>query len=878
MKSESKLVKAFSLLEKCTSVEKDLVWTSSNCDPFAAILSCLEDKEKDLPACPSSCCCMKRRNACDRASTSEASTSSFCHSTDEFFDVRVRYGHLIMLVFHEIANELKTAYEQTAEYPLVSVKHSALLSSAFQFFILTCVSPYLDQGVGIPLQLRSHVIKSWERCTSDRGFRKNQLCLAAECIAALLDCNDTIRSNLLTRYCSDIVCVFEQLAMLGASDNTASVYEEILKSTDPQLLVCTFLGLLKPRSGVKPPKSLTLSIGSRLSRILVAKNGLGITLSSYEKINGDQLWQNTPFLSTFAKQLALPPKNGRKMAYYENIASQFIQLIRDEKFSRENVSILFCMFAEEMRGKNPIAAGIFIDDLLFKPWEALCSTAHPSWSDSHDISLCLLKLWSSEKSTARILKSNPRFLPCVTVLLSLLSVGEGDKKASPTNLMSDVSFILKNALNDVENLSDLLLAFIGDASPCFELVQQQRLVQLVEEKSSVYGKVILSRLVLSRDEILGRRIESTIEFLKSLDSSLSGRLMVEIACKSIRSWSSDAEWDVARFIDDDKTNSVLDRSSWHLVAGVFFEHLQNSDIDCSDRKTVLSLLDLVKEILRSTTQYLDRREKAFETLDIIAAESEDDRSLHATIIQNAKMAVGLAGGVIMGACVDEQVSSALLETCDVLMSFSNFVSGLKRNDESISVVAADARKLASLFGKDASSVAEAPSPVKEKEGTVNIVDSIRNRLANDSPVERGGALLDAGRLIRLRNPTILLHLEEWLFEAMKEAIYDCDSYVYLAAINAVAETACYNSKYLRELISIFKNFEIPAQSKTEDGVEDEKQAADKDQSVPVDIVVRSRLCEVIGKVFRELGRFCFAFEETNVSAIPPSSEPGKSKK
>ncbi|RCN27006.1 hypothetical protein ANCCAN_27266 [Ancylostoma caninum] len=369
MKSESKLDKAFNLLEKCTSVEKDLVWTSSNCDPFAAILSCLEDKEKDLPACPSSCYCMRRRNACDLASTSEASTSTFCHTSDEFFDVRVRYGHLIMLVFHEIADELKTAYQKTAEYPLVSVKHSALLSSAFQFFILTCVSPYLDQGVGIPLQLRSHVIKSWERCTSDRDFRKDQLRLAAKCIAALLDCNDAIRSNLLTRYCSDIVCVFEQLMLLDASNSMASVYEEILKFTDPQLLVCTFLGLLKPRNGVKPPKQLTLSIGSRLSKILVARNGLGITLSSYEEINGNQLWQNTPFLSTFAKQLALPPRNSRKMAYYENVASQFIQLIKDGKFPRENVSVLFSMFAEEMRGRNPIAAGIFIDDVLFKPWE-----------------------------------------------------------------------------------------------------------------------------------------------------------------------------------------------------------------------------------------------------------------------------------------------------------------------------------------------------------------------------------------------------------------------------------------------------------------------------------------------------------------------------
>ncbi|KIH66477.1 hypothetical protein ANCDUO_03199 [Ancylostoma duodenale] len=390
MKSDSKLEKAFYLLEKCTSVDKDLVWTSSNCDPFAAILSCLEEKEK-------------------------------------------------------IADELKTAYEKTAEYPLVSVKHSALLSSAFQFFILTCVSPYLDQGVGIPLQLRSHVIKSWERHTSDPGFRKDQLRLAAKCIAALLDCNDTIRSNLLTRYCSDIVCVFEQLMMLDASDNMASVYEEVLKFTDPQLLVCTFLGLLKPRNGVKPPKQLT----------------------------------NTPFLSTFAKQLALPPKNSRKMAYYENVASQFIQLIREGKFSRENVSVLFSMFAEEMRGRNPVAAGIFIDDVLFKPWE---DGKFSRENVSVLFSMFAEGMRGRNPVAAGIFIDDILFKPweCVAVLLSLLSVGEDDKKS---NLMSDISIILKNALNDVDNLSDFLLAFISDASSCFELVEQRMLVQLVGEKS-----------------------------------------------------------------------------------------------------------------------------------------------------------------------------------------------------------------------------------------------------------------------------------------------------------------------------------------------------------------------------------------------------------
>ncbi|KAK6009847.1 hypothetical protein OSTOST_25195, partial [Ostertagia ostertagi] len=71
-----------------------------------------------------------------------------------------------------------------------------------------------------------------------------------------------------------------------------------------------------------------ISIGSRLSAVLIGKDGLDITLSSYEELNGEQIWQNTPLLSVLGKQLALPPRNVKKMAYYKNMTAQFFQLIK----------------------------------------------------------------------------------------------------------------------------------------------------------------------------------------------------------------------------------------------------------------------------------------------------------------------------------------------------------------------------------------------------------------------------------------------------------------------------------------------------------------------------------------------------------------------
>ncbi|VDP39552.1 unnamed protein product [Heligmosomoides polygyrus] len=136
----------------------------------------------------------------------------------------------------------------------------------------------------------------------------------------------------------------------------------------------------------------------------------------------------------------------------------------------------------------------------------------------------------------------------------------------------------------------------------------------------------------------------------------------------------------------------------------------------------------------------------------------------------------------------------------------------------------------------------------------DIVASIRERLTEGSPVERGGALIDAARLIRFRNTNILVELDRWLFEAMKNAISDSDSYVYLAAINALAEAACYGSTYLRDLIALFKNFRVSTLDQenyvminNSHGDAVEKNNADRE------VIVRSRLCEVLGKVFCVLG-------------------------
>ncbi|KAK6009731.1 hypothetical protein OSTOST_25313, partial [Ostertagia ostertagi] len=83
---------AFECLKKCISIEKDSVWHTSKSDPIAALLLDLESSEN---------------------------------------------------VADELTNLKK---QQDSKAGLVSLKHVSLLSSSFQFLILTCISPYLDKA------------------------------------------------------------------------------------------------------------------------------------------------------------------------------------------------------------------------------------------------------------------------------------------------------------------------------------------------------------------------------------------------------------------------------------------------------------------------------------------------------------------------------------------------------------------------------------------------------------------------------------------------------------------------------------------------------------------------------------------------------------
>ncbi|KAJ1370741.1 hypothetical protein KIN20_032541 [Parelaphostrongylus tenuis] len=682
----SDLQRALDFLQKCISIEKDFVWRLSKSDPFAALLLDLESDENGiLSFCDEPYCCDAQLAGTSGSFTSQAQRDP----TNVFFDVRIRYGRIIMSALRKVAQELSILrdQEESSTVSILSLKHIALISSAFQFFILTCISPYLDKGVGVPLNLRSQIIRSWEMCAGDVGFKSEQLCRAGECITALLNCNSAVRSELLRKYCSDIICVFEQLKCYGPGD-MLSQYEDMLAMVPLQLLVCSFLGLVKPRSSAAPTWFIEISNG--------------------------QFWDNTHLVTVLGKKLSLPPRSTKRMIYYKNISDQFFELLNSGKFSRKKVSLLFSLFCEQLKRINAFAWSIMIEDVLYKPWEVIASSSNFTWSSSHATSLCLLTLWSENRLSSQLLRESPRFLLVATVLLSLLPISSSDMSSS-RNLRSDILAVIKFALEQVENLADFFLTFITDPSPCYQLLQEKRLVQVLDEEPQLYGTVVLSTLNQSKDELLGTKIEATVVVLKEFRPMLAGRLFLEIACKSVQKWENDGDLcGLPRFVDHcnlEAADIVSQRTTSHFVAGVVFEQLKDYEIDYFDPEITGLLVNLVEAILSSTIRHLSARRERM-SLDVVT-ENAHDLQLHSVISQNAKMAIGLAGAVVMTARLDERNKSAITQLCSSLSSFIANISKLKCDEEIFDTMVEDARKLLYVFGEDVRYPTPPPAPPEE---------------------------------------------------------------------------------------------------------------------------------------------------------------------
>uniref|UniRef100_A0A1I7XJ26 Non-specific serine/threonine protein kinase n=1 Tax=Heterorhabditis bacteriophora TaxID=37862 RepID=A0A1I7XJ26_HETBA len=476
-----------------------------------------------------------------------------------------------------------------------------------------------------------------------------------------------------------------------------------------------------------------------------------------------------------------------------------------DKFPPDHLFHLFSVFTDEMRSKNELAANVFIMDILFRPWEVrysltLCflsiletnifqmilEGSLVNWCSGFTTSLYVLSMWCNSKICPNLILNSTRLLAICPILLDIIN--------STVQSIGEI-------LDPVNRLHETILSVIRFS---------------VQRIANLY-----------------------------LDSSNATRLLIEMACASVQLWEKEeVNNEAPRFVNVDEKHSgdpEFRKLTSHLMAEVFFEQLGEWDFDNTDVAVIVSIVKLVEVVLTSVRNSLEAEQDRRRMFDILEKKNTEFSQMYAIKVQTTKMAVGLAGAIVFAAIIHEEISNALSSMYSEVQNFVSFIES--SNYDELSSIASDAKQLISLLQGNELQILNGPSRSSEKKTEpTDFLSELRLDLAHELPAMRGEALLRTSKMIRKRNSLVLSALSSWLFETIKELVSDYDSYVYLAAINALAEAACYDSNHLRDLIDFFK--QLGAQS-----VPCSKNLADTEAVV----LQRAKLCEVIGKVFKVLG-------------------------
>ncbi|CAJ0575477.1 unnamed protein product, partial [Mesorhabditis spiculigera] len=679
-------------------------------------------------------------------------------------------------------------------------------------------------------------------------------------IARLLNANPALRHELTPKFLADIICANEQLLEFGETGN-AKNYERFLADVPLVELAVELTLLSRPRSQFPIPCFFQKAIGARLTSLLIRDDGLSALLTAYNQMANDAMWQNEQLQFQLAKQLALVPRSHKPIVYYEKIARQLFQVLLAGTLP---IGRLMALFTDVLMGKGEAgkhAAKVFIFDRLFQFWESLTPESAPRrWDDAADGSVRLLGTWARKKHAAPAAFAEHGMLRLLEVSPTLLGLLDCDlfapEKPSEAivKLRKSLLEIITFALASVENQADFLCRYMLRGSPAPFLALSETGGHYVQEQGSARLQLLVAPdPVEHAEEALSKRIRAVTIYIQWLPPAEKTALVVECMAICTKEWTDSRMGEETslppghhqhhrpRFVDFDgaQQGNVATSLSSHMAVGVLFETMGSVDsFDFSDRRVAAAIVSLVQTLLSSTTRLLGYRQIEGEATD----EQEDQ-----LMARNVKLAVGLAGGMLLAATFDPELSSLLPLMCEEMEKLSGTVDRIPAVNEAIRRAAEEGRSVADTMrgnGPAASrQSADQRRPAENAEentekGELDEFELLRVDLYDDSEAILGQALLRVSRGVRRSYSRYRAAVEEWIYERTVELLYHADSYVYLSAINALAEMAIADTRYLERLVQLQAEWRLPGPEKEADDTR---------------LIMRGRLSEATGKVFRFLG-------------------------
>uniref|UniRef100_A0A915CDW7 Proteasome activator Blm10 mid region domain-containing protein n=1 Tax=Parascaris univalens TaxID=6257 RepID=A0A915CDW7_PARUN len=361
------------------------------------------------------------------------STSDTKRGVDVAIDTRIQYSAMLTLILNKLSSAIKQSAGNGAESTtLLSIERIASITSALQFYIPTAVLPYLDEGVGVAVEMRSKIIKYWQPIRDDDDFRRKQLLSAAVTFTRLTECCVQIKQLIVAKFIADYIALNEQLLRLNETSMKQRYEAFILREVRRSYLMHQLFFIMSPLGSTqnksKPPPWLTLALGRRLSEMIIEADGIA-NLATALTQEGVTYFENWAFVRSLADVISRRPNflkegDSRRTLYHANILKQFIAVMQTHP-AAPKLAPWFAASVEMIAAFVPRTVAICFTDSLLHPWEVLCHQNkklmpwNEGWTRRLDDSLNVLLYYVRGTSPASSMQGIERMIKLFPLWLSL---------------------------------------------------------------------------------------------------------------------------------------------------------------------------------------------------------------------------------------------------------------------------------------------------------------------------------------------------------------------------------------------------------------------------------------------------------------------------
>lgn len=489
----------------------------------------------------------------------------------ELADVQSKCSWSLRHILEKLVNIQIASIQAQAQFPdknviSISLHDMKSLNALMHLLVVEGIYPCLDQGVGLPLRLRTKGVPGVtpQDNTDDKLQFHSDLNAIVTTLRQLLDTKGDVRDLLLLgTYNGDIICAGAQL---DHNSNTTTTLPQLIQHIDTYSLYATFTSLMRPGA----PKWFIQTVSYYLARLPLLRKDAIASLIEFAGSLREKDQVSIGQLQPAIRVLKSVPQDVD--SFYEIVDEQLFDAVAkiDSPIAVSAAHIIGVLFREKPEAVRPlctifcnkfVAKGLEAEQTITRTIDALCTICKDAGASDFVAEIrsrLLVNLWAMTCFVVETKRANRELLE--ELFVSLLHAGSSNKAADDlmtvtTNLLiqgvyaggssggvigrAEQSVLESGSIPSLENVDERVSLFMS-------LVQKVKtpalvsglFVRLIQEWLSqktrdafvllVYARVLESLaesckedLVQSSSEVVDLVVGIVHNFVASLKSSSS---------------------------------------------------------------------------------------------------------------------------------------------------------------------------------------------------------------------------------------------------------------------------------------------------------------------------------------------------------------------